>query len=89
MLRADDALNRTYVSQDQAATLFVAYFGSQRAGVNPHSPKNCLPGAGWLPLTAGTLAVRLPVGRTFGSQPVRRRQGSKQECGALLVSKPR
>ena len=60
VLRADDTLNRTYISQDQAATLFVAYFGSQRAGVNPHSPKNCLPGAGWLPLTSGTLAVPLP-----------------------------
>src|SRR5436305_5916822 len=27
--------------------LFLAYFPSQRAGDTIHSPKNCLPGAGW------------------------------------------
>ncbi len=30
--------------------LFVAYFASQRAGDTLHSPKNCLPGAGWSPV---------------------------------------
>jgi len=29
--------------------LFVAYFPSQRTGDTIHSPKNCLPGAGWTP----------------------------------------
>lgn len=30
--------------------LFIAYFRSQRAGDTVHSPKNCLPGAGWAPV---------------------------------------
>lgn len=39
-----DVSGRTQVS------LFIAYFASQRAGDTIHSPKNCLPGAGWEPL---------------------------------------
>ena len=30
--------------------LYIAYFQSQRAGDTIHSPKNCLPGAGWVPI---------------------------------------
>lgn len=30
--------------------LFIAYFPSQRTGDTIHSPKNCLPGAGWTPV---------------------------------------
>ena len=33
-------------------SLFIAYFPSQRAGDTIHSPKNCLPGAGWAPVQA-------------------------------------
>jgi len=48
-LRADDYLTRDYAgAQGQVVNLFVAFFKSQRAGQTPHSPKNCLPGAGWL-----------------------------------------
>ena len=28
--------------------LYVGYYGSQRTGVGYHSPKNCLPGGGWV-----------------------------------------
>ncbi len=37
--------------------LFIAYFPSQRAGDTIHSPKNCLPGAGWTPVDA----ARVPL----------------------------
>jgi EpsI family protein len=48
-LRADDYLNRDYIdSAGRHVNLFVAFFKSQRAGQTPHSPKNCLPGAGWI-----------------------------------------
>ncbi|HET9400038.1 MAG TPA: EpsI family protein [Candidatus Acidoferrales bacterium] len=30
--------------------LYIAYFQSQRTGDTIHSPKNCLPGAGWVPV---------------------------------------
>ena len=54
-LNADDLLNRFYVqpSTGAGANLFIAAFRSQRTGKAPHSPKNCLPGTGWTPLTSG------------------------------------
>ena len=49
VLQADDTLNRDYLLPDRAvANLFVAAFRSQRNGKAPHSPKNCLPGSGWV-----------------------------------------
>lgn len=49
MLRADDYLTRDYVGPEgPVVNLFVASFKSQRAGQTPHSPKNCLPGSGWV-----------------------------------------
>ena len=62
VLRADDVLTRVYArpSADRAANLFVAYFKSQRTGQAPHSPKNCLPGAGWVPSASGMITVSIP-----------------------------
>ena len=44
-----DFLSRNYVRTGQPAPidLFIAYFPSQRTGSTIHSPKHCLPGAGW------------------------------------------
>lgn len=61
VLRADDILNRTYVNGRTVANFFVAGFRSQRTGKAPHSPKNCLPGSGWLPLDDRIVSV--DVGR--------------------------
>lgn len=38
-------------------SLFIAYFASQRAGDTIHSPKNCLPGAGWAPIQTGRITI--------------------------------
>ena len=49
VLGAGDFLSRVY-SQDRQSPqvgLFIGYFPSQRTGVTIHSPKHCLPGAGW------------------------------------------
>lgn len=40
--------------------LFIAYFPSQRAGDTIHSPKNCLPGAGWAPVESRRMQISLP-----------------------------
>lgn len=40
-------LSRTYRDGSVSLDLFVAYYASQRAGESMHSPKHCLPGAGW------------------------------------------
>ena len=62
VLKADDILSRVYVNRanGEAATLFVAFFETQRTGKTPHSPKNCLPGSGWTPSQSGTVSIPLP-----------------------------
>lgn len=62
VLKADDILSRVYQNKDTgaAATLFVAFFETQRTGKAPHSPKNCLPGSGWAPSQSGTIDISIP-----------------------------
>ena len=66
VLKADDILNRVYCTDASPscttsgigmASLFVAGFRTQRTGKAPHSPKNCLPGSGWIPLSSGEVAI--------------------------------
>jgi EpsI family protein len=49
VLGPGDFLSRIYTRQGDARSvgLFIGYFPSQRSGDSIHSPKNCLPGAGW------------------------------------------
>jgi len=49
VLGKGDFLSRVYTQKEQPSPigLFIAYFPTQRTGVTIHSPKNCLPGAGW------------------------------------------
>jgi EpsI family protein len=62
VLKADDILSRVYQDRQNGAmaTLFVAFFDTQRTGKAPHSPKNCLPGAGWTPSQSGTVDIPVP-----------------------------
>jgi EpsI family protein len=60
VLRADDTLNRLYISADRMATLFIAFFKSQRTGQLAHAPKNCLPGGGWVPEQQGEITIAVP-----------------------------
>src|SRR5689334_2559450 len=61
VLKADDILSRLYQNtKGQQATLFVAFFETQRTGKAPHSPKNCLPGAGWVPSQSGAMDISVP-----------------------------
>ncbi len=61
VLRADDTMTRIYRDEasGRVASLFVAYFKTQRTGQAPHSPKNCLPGAGWSPSASDVLSIPL------------------------------
>ena len=61
VLRADDILSRVYrnANTGTVATMFVAYFQTQRTGKTPHSPKNCLPGSGWVQSEAGE--IKIPI----------------------------
>jgi EpsI family protein len=61
LLRADDTLNRVYVSPSRGYSyLWIAYFKTQRYGQSPHSPKNCLPGSGWEPVEDSRITIRVP-----------------------------
>ncbi len=59
ILKADDTLSRVYrnIQTNAMLDLFVAYFSTQRTGKTPHSPKNCLPGSGWVPSESGTIQI--------------------------------
>jgi exosortase D (VPLPA-CTERM-specific) len=47
-LKVDDYLLSDYVGADgKPINLYVAYYGSQRKGSSPHSPRVCIPGGGW------------------------------------------
>ena len=60
-LGADEYLNRTYIDRSGVPiAIYVGYYASQRQGDTIHSPRNCLPGAGWQPVEAGI--VRLGAG---------------------------
>jgi len=60
LLKADAALTRTFQRSSDTVSLFVAFFKSQRAGVVPHSPRVCLPGAGWTPSGNSYVDVKVP-----------------------------
>lgn len=46
-LLCDAYLSRVYRKPNLEADLFIAYYAQQRSGESMHSPKHCLPGAGW------------------------------------------
>jgi EpsI family protein len=63
VLGAGDFLFRDYSKielPNSRVNLFIAYFPSQRIGDTIHSPKNCLPGAGWSPLASSRITVAVP-----------------------------
>jgi EpsI family protein len=60
VLGPGDFLLRLFTSPDKRLPyldLFIAYFPSQRAGDTIHSPKNCLPGAGWAPVESSRVTL--------------------------------
>jgi EpsI family protein len=66
VLKADDTLNREYQNPaaNAQAYFYIAYFKTQRAGATPHSPKNCLPGAGYEPVETPATVSIAAAGRT-------------------------
>jgi EpsI family protein len=66
VLGPGDFLSRDYRKPSTpAVNLFVAYFPSQQSGDTIHSPKHCLPGAGWQPLESGHIRIPLADGRSL------------------------
>ena len=66
ILKVTDYIDRGYWQPGMdrnLMTLFIAYFRSQRTGTTIHSPKNCLPGAGWNPVSSSIYQMQLDDGR--------------------------
>lgn len=58
VLRVDDYVNRVYYAPARYGVgLYIGYYGSQRQGDSIHSPMNCMPGAGWEPVSHQTLTI--------------------------------
>ncbi|HKI94202.1 MAG TPA: EpsI family protein [Gemmatimonadales bacterium] len=59
-------LMRTYghgtTDSAEAFSLYVGYYAQQMQGHTIHSPKNCLPGAGWEALTATEVVIPTGIG---------------------------
>jgi EpsI family protein len=63
ILGADDYLVRLYSAPapDKALVgLYIGYWNSQRQGDTMHSPLNCLPGAGWEPVSQSMIPLPVP-----------------------------
>jgi len=69
VLGLDDYVTRNYVRPDRTiVNLYVGYWKSQRQGDTMHSPQNCLPGAGWEPVSQSSLTF--PDPRRAGAPPL-------------------
>lgn len=66
VLGAGDFLSRVYSSDESAEpiSLFIGYFPTQRTGTTIHSPKNCLPGSGWVFESSSTVMLEDVAGKT-------------------------
>lgn len=57
----EDYLLRTYRAPDGAAvSVYVGYYERQAEGDQIHSPRHCLPGAGWRPVQARVVTLETP-----------------------------
>jgi EpsI family protein len=79
VLDPTEYLSRSYRKGDTMAEVFIAYYAQQRAGESMHSPKHCLPGAGWEIWKHDSATV------PFGSGTVRVNQYSIQNNGRRLL----
>ena len=85
VLGPGDFLLREYSPQadsEPPVNLYIAYFPSQRMGDTIHSPKNCLPGAGWLPVENDRISLPLPGHAPF---PVNRYVIAKGDSRMLVL----
>ena len=85
ILGPGDFLLRDYQGQnvnELPVGLFIAFFPSQRAGDTIHSPKHCLPGAGWTPVENTQVTLALPGHKPF---PANRYVVSKADDRDLVL----
>ena len=67
VLGVDDHISRVYYSVNSLppVSLYIGYYESQRAGATIHSPMNCLPGAGWNPVSNERISIPISDGEVI------------------------
>ena len=71
VLGVDDYLTRAYFTPAREGVgLYIGYYQSQRQGDTMHSPLNCLPGAGWEPVSNGKVTLSVPSGPSGGTEDI-------------------
>jgi EpsI family protein len=80
VLGTEDVLARQYINDGgQRVSLYVSFFSRQQRGEISHSPKNCLPGAGWQPIRSTYAQYPLPGrGAAKINEVVFEREGRRQ-----------
>ncbi|MEZ7197777.1 exosortase C-terminal domain/associated protein EpsI [Pseudodesulfovibrio karagichevae] len=64
ILRPTDYMSRDYVDgKGNRVTLYIGYHGGRQGDGGIHSPRNCLPSAGWFTRSTELVPVRLDDGR--------------------------
>ncbi|RMH07494.1 MAG: EpsI family protein [Nitrospirae bacterium] len=87
VLKVNDYMMRIYkpIPSGRGSTmrtpvsLYVGYYASQRTGATYHSPKNCLPGAGWQFVDTQIVPVRLTKDQTITINRVLIQKGLDQQ----------
>jgi EpsI family protein len=79
VLGADEYLNRIYQHPVHAPVgLYVGYYGAQREGTAIHSPQNCLPGSGWVPVSHQRTTLTVADGQFPVNRYVVEKRGERQ-----------
>jgi EpsI family protein len=61
ILKVDDYTMRDYADREgNVISLYIGYFQAQRQGKVIHSPRQCLPGSGWNPLSTEIIEISVP-----------------------------
>jgi EpsI family protein len=77
-LGVDDYVNRRYVRSGLPVAAYIGYYADQRSGDSIHSPRNCLPGAGWEPTASGVVQLPTPQGSVVVSRYEIAKGGDRQ-----------
>jgi EpsI family protein len=78
-LQLTSHISRVYEKDRAKLGLFIAYYAQQRAGESMHSPKACLPGAGWQIWKHDSAIV------PFNGRPMEINQYSIQNSGQRML----
>jgi len=79
VLKATDTLSRTYKTSDgQAVDLYIGYHGGGKDSGEIHSPRQCLPGAGWFEISSNRRPLDVSGSKINLVQSVYQKGGSRQ-----------